>query len=145
MNKTIGAIAALVIVVAAVIAITAGGNDTNQKQTTAPVNNTPAQSTSSNASTENDNKSTNTNANNKVTISNFAFSPATIAVKKGAEVTWTNNDSVTHTVTDDSGTGPDSGNLSPGQSYNFTFNSVGTFNYHCALHSSMHGTVTVTD
>ncbi len=36
---------------------------------------------------------------NSVTIANFAFSPQSLTVKAGTKVTWTNNDSVTHTVT----------------------------------------------
>jgi plastocyanin len=71
-----------------------------------------------------------------VSISGFAFSSPTLTVAKGTTVTWTNNDSPTHTVTSDSGVW-DSGNLSPGKSFSFTFNQVGTFPYHCNIHSSM--------
>jgi plastocyanin len=40
-----------------------------------------------------------------VAINNFAFSPATLQVKLGQQVTWTNQQpGVTHTVTADSGT-----------------------------------------
>jgi plastocyanin len=82
----------------------------------------------------------------KVTISNFAFSPANITVKKGTTVTWTNQDSVGHTVTEtDSQTGPASSTLSKGQSYSFTFNAAGTFKYDCSIHPYMTGIVTVTD
>lgn len=85
-------------------------------------------------------------ATNKVSIANFAFSPASITVKKGTTVTWTNNDTTTHTVTEsDSQTGPNSGNVTPGSSYSFTFNTVGKFPYHCSIHTEMIGTVTVTD
>lgn len=76
-------------------------------------------------------------------ISNFAFSPANITVAKGTTVTWTNNDGVTHTVTGDSG-GPNSPFLSKGATYSYTFNTAGTFPYHCTPHPSMKGTVTVT-
>lgn len=81
-----------------------------------------------------------------VTIQNFAFSPASLTVKKGTTVTWTNKDSAGHTVQETDGqSGPMSGTLSNGQSYNFTFNTAGTFHYHCTIHPSMTGTVTVTD
>ena len=81
-----------------------------------------------------------------VTIQNFAFTPASISVKKGTTVTWTNKDSAGHTVTEsDSQSGPTSGTLSNGQSYHFTFNTVGTFHYKCSIHPSMTGTVTVTE
>lgn len=83
---------------------------------------------------------------NQITLQNFAFSPADITVKKGTTVTWTNNDSVTHTVSETDGRqGPDSGNLPSGQSYTFTFTTTGTFHYRCNIHPEMTGTVTVTD
>lgn len=85
-------------------------------------------------------------AASSVTIQDFAFSPSAITVKKGTTVTWTNKDSAAHTVTEtDSQAGPKSGTLETGKSYSFTFNTVGTFNYHCSIHSSMTGTVTVTE
>src|SRR5690349_11617603 len=46
---------------------------------------------------------------NSVGIKDFAFSPDNITVKKGTTVTWTNEDGTAHTVTADSGQGPDSG------------------------------------
>ena len=45
----------------------------------------------------------------------------------------------------DSATGPKSDLLAPGASYNFTFNTVGTFQYRCTIHPTMTGTVTVTN
>jgi plastocyanin len=84
-------------------------------------------------------------ATNSVTIQNMAFSPANISVKKGTTVTWTNQDSVGHTVTETDGkTGPSSSTLNQGSTYSFTYNEVGTFNYHCSIHTYMTGTVTVT-
>ena len=55
------------------------------------------------------------------------FTPSQISVQKGATVTWTNNDSVAHTVTDDLSTvgGPASGNIAPGSTYSFTFDKTG--------------------
>ncbi|HEV8601382.1 MAG TPA: cupredoxin family copper-binding protein [Patescibacteria group bacterium] len=81
-------------------------------------------------------------ATHTVSIENFAFSDASITIKKGDIVIWTNNDSAPHTVTGDSG-GPGSSNLSANQTYSFTFNTIGTFNYHCAIHPSMKGVVIV--
>lgn len=80
-----------------------------------------------------------------VEIKNFAFSPSTLTVKKGTIVTWTNKDSVNHTVTGDSGKGPDSGDLWPGDTENYVFSETGTFNYHCTPHPNMKGTVIVTE
>src|SRR5438045_3326992 len=42
-------------------------------------------------------------ATNAVQIKNFAFSPATITVKAGAAVVWTNSDSVAHDISFDTG------------------------------------------
>ena len=79
-----------------------------------------------------------------VKIQNFAFSPATVTVVIGVNntVTWTNMDSVTHTVTADDGSFG-SGDLSNGQTYTHTFTTVGSFGYHCSIHNYMKGTVVV--
>src|SRR5579863_4660138 len=61
-----------------------------------------------------------------VSIANFSFSPATLTISKGTKVTWTNNDSVTHTVTADQGAW-DSNGLTPGSTFNFTFTNAGTY------------------
>jgi len=83
---------------------------------------------------------------NAVTIQNFAFSPANITVKKNTTVTWTNKDSVAHTVMETDGqTGPNSNDINQGAKYSFTFNTPGTYHYHCSIHPEMVGTVTVTD
>ncbi len=75
-----------------------------------------------------------------VTIQNFAFSPATITVKKGTAVTWTNMDSAPHTATGD---GFDTGVLKKGESGSITFNEAGTFDYTCTIHPSIKGKVIV--
>ena len=81
--------------------------------------------------------------NAAVTIAGFAFAPATLTVKAGASVTWTNEDSATHTVKWEDGS-PASGSLTSGGSpYSRTFDAPGTFAYVCGIHSSMKGTVVV--
>ncbi len=77
-----------------------------------------------------------------ITISNFAFSPASITVPAGTTVTWTNKDSPTHTVSAKDGTF-DSGNLATGATFSYTFSQKGTFEYSCKLHPSMSGKVIV--
>lgn len=85
-----------------------------------------------------------------VTIQNFAFVPASVTVPKGTTVTWTNQDPAPHTIVNDATSTIAPGQLfsSPsfgkGQTFSFTFNDAGTFAYHCGIHPSMHGTVTVT-
>jgi len=82
-------------------------------------------------------------------IKGFAFAPATITIKKGDTVVWTNQDSAPHTVTgsqDGFSSGSfDSGNMSAGATYNHTFTSAGTFSYRCAYHPGMRATVVVTE
>lgn len=80
-----------------------------------------------------------------VSIKNFAYDPATLTVKTGTKVTWTNNDNAPHTVTSDSGKLLDSPTLSSGQSFSFTFTAVGTNSYYCAIHPTMKAKVIVTD
>jgi plastocyanin len=63
-------------------------------------------------------------------------------VKAGTKVTWTNKDSVTHTVTADKGAF-NSGPLSPGNNFSFTFTRAGTYSYHCSIHTSMMATIVV--
>ena len=78
----------------------------------------------------------------QVSIKGFAFNPASVTVKAGESVTWTNQDGTTHTVTADNG-GFDSGNVADGATFSFTFAKAGTYPYHCSIHSSMKGTVVV--
>ena len=85
---------------------------------------------------------TSTGTVNKVSIQGFAFNPSSITVPMGTTVTWTNNGSVTHTVTSDTGAF-DSGNLAPGKTFTFTFSQSGSFAYHCKIHTYMHATVVV--
>jgi plastocyanin len=85
---------------------------------------------------------TTTPASVEVEIANFAYSPATITVSVGTTVTWTNKDSVHHTVTTRE---PlfDSGGLSQNQSFSYTFNQKGDFEYYCTFHPNMTGKVIV--
>jgi plastocyanin len=82
---------------------------------------------------------------NAVTIKGFVFSPSTITIKAGSTVTWTNTDSMPHTVTELNGLF-DSGNIATSATYTHTFASTGTFTYHCLMHSMMaSATVVVTN
>lgn len=78
----------------------------------------------------------------QITIQNFTYQPATLQVRIGTTVTWTNQDSVQHSVTFRNGM-KDSGLLSQGQSFSYTFNTPGTYQYYCSIHPSMLATVTV--
>lgn len=77
-----------------------------------------------------------------ISISGNKFDPAELTVDVGTTVTWSNNDSTTHTVTAPSGAF-NSGDLKPGQNFGYTFNEAGTYEYGCTIHTAMKGTVTV--
>lgn len=70
------------------------------------------------------------------------FSPGIVSVGLGGMVTWTNDDTMTHTAT---ATGFfDTGSLGTGDSDTVAFQSSGRFGYRCAFHSFMTGAVKVT-
>lgn len=78
-----------------------------------------------------------------VTIAGFAFDPATLTVKVGASVTWTNKDTATHTVAWVDGSKGSGSLTAGGTSYSRTFDTPGTFAYACGIHAAMKGTVVV--
>ena len=96
-----------------------------------------------------------------VAIHSFAYEPHTITVAAGTDVTWTNQDDITHTVT--SGTPGTQGTpgvtkdvpptpngtfdselAGTGSTASVLFDHVGTFTYFCRIHAGMTGEVTVT-
>ena len=83
-----------------------------------------------------------TDAQAEISISGFAFVPETLQVSVGTKVRWTNNDSVTHTVTsrDDLF---DSGDLPSGGTFSYTFDQSGTFEYYCTIHPFMTAKIVV--
>jgi plastocyanin len=77
---------------------------------------------------------------NEVWIQNMAFNPTSRTVSAGTTVTWTNKDAAAHTVT---GSGWGSGNISQNATFAHTFATAGSYSYHCTIHPSMTGTITV--
>lgn len=77
-----------------------------------------------------------------VAIVDFGFDPADVSVDAGTTVVWINQGAVAHTVTADDGSF-DSGQLDPGGSFTQLFDTVGTYTYHCEIHSEMVGSVVV--
>ncbi len=72
-----------------------------------------------------------------------SFSPNPRAVTVGQTVSWHNALGTTHTATADGG-GFDTGNIAGGAtSAPITMTTAGTFGYHCGIHPSMVGTLTV--
>ncbi|GIU72580.1 MAG: hypothetical protein KatS3mg003_2059 [Candidatus Nitrosocaldaceae archaeon] len=93
-------------------------------------------------------------------FSNECYNPGILTISKGTTVTWSNDDTTTHTVTSgisfgliqfdeykDKTPGPDglfdSGMMAPGATFSYTFNDEGEYLYYCSLHPFMVGKVIV--
>ena len=79
---------------------------------------------------------------------NECFLPYEETVAKGATVTWSNDDSAAHTVTSGTPTGGpdglfDSSIFMAGNSFEFTFDDAGTYDYFCMVHPWMAGIINV--
>src|ERR1043166_9157183 len=81
-------------------------------------------------------------ANVPVNIVKFSYDPQNLTVYIGDTVTWTNIDGAGHTTTSDNNLW-NSGTLQNGQTFSYTFNTPGTFPYHCSIHSQIRGSITV--
>jgi plastocyanin len=82
-------------------------------------------------------------AGDAVSIDNFAFVPATLTVRVGSTVTWTNHDEEPHTVAASDGSFHSPG-MGSQATYSHTFPTAGKFDYICSIHPFMHATVVVT-
>lgn len=85
---------------------------------------------------------------NEIYMQDFAFNPKKMTVKKGTTITWTNKDSARHDIKPDSDYGQAfeaSKLMMKGESYSFTFNTPGTYNYHCTPHPYMKAMIEVTE
>lgn len=82
-----------------------------------------------------------------VDIQTFIFNPDPLEIPIGATVIWTNRDGVPHTATAGTSENPsgyfDSGFLNQGESFRFTFDEAGVFEYFCQRHPSMRGQIIV--
>jgi len=135
MKSLWGWIIGVIIIIAIIIGIVAATGNDNSNKNKATSNPPPATQSQANTSQK-------TTAA-EVSIQNMLFTPSQVTINKGQTVTWTNNDSVAHTVTSDTGSELSSETIEPGAKYNHTFNTAGSFQYHCSIHSSMRGTIVV--
>ncbi len=84
-----------------------------------------------------------------VTLTASGYSPATVTVKVGQTVTWTNSSGSSATVTSDPHPthtdlpGFDSPTLAEGGTYQYTFTQKGSWGYHNHLDPTTKGTVVV--
>lgn len=83
-------------------------------------------------------------ANVVVSIDDVGFQATSVTVTKGSMVTWINDGTLQHSIEGDDG-GPDSEVLAHGETYSYTFNTAGTYTYHCSFHPTMVGVIVVTE
>ena len=78
----------------------------------------------------------------RTVIRGMTFPEDRLEVTVGTTVVWTNEDALAHTVTAVDGSF-DSGRLRSGDSWSYTFDTVGTVEFYCGPHPFMRGTVVV--
>ncbi len=72
-----------------------------------------------------------------------SYAPKVVEVELGGTITWTNDDTVVHTVTEEESASFDSGFIQAGAQWQHTFEQPGQYNYYCTLHPWMKGIVLV--
>ena len=120
----------IILIIAAVVILLILGYVWMNKTPTTPTNNNPQ-------------KQNTAEVTKNIEITNNAFFPDTLTIKVGETIVWTNKDSAKHTVTSDTGAELSSQMLSTGNTFSHTFNTAGTFAYHCEVHPSMKATIIV--
>ncbi|MEU0877558.1 cupredoxin domain-containing protein [Lentzea sp. NPDC005914] len=76
----------------------------------------------------------------QIPIARYAYVPATMTVRVGDVVTWTNQDEAAHDVAGGTFRSP---MLAQGQSWSFTLTQPGTFDYVCSVHPDMQAQIVV--
>jgi plastocyanin len=77
-----------------------------------------------------------------VKINNFSFTPPTLTVRAGTQITWTNGDDIPHTVVSDDQSFK-SKVLDTDEKFTFTASKPGTYSYFCSIHPKMTGKLVV--
>jgi plastocyanin len=77
-----------------------------------------------------------------IEVKDFMFSPTTLTIEAGAQVSWVNKDDEPHTVVSDTGLFR-SGALDTDESFSFKFDKPGTYHFTCSIHPRMVGTIIV--
>lgn len=145
----------LVVGLALVVALAACGDDDSgtggegaaTTGATSATTTGPAAGGSASSTTSGGGEAPDTGGPGEVTIASFAFQPASLTVPAGSEVSFVNDDGVSHTVTAGTAEAADPEQfhevLAAGQSTSITFQEAGTVTYHCSLHPTMVGEVVV--
>jgi amicyanin len=77
-----------------------------------------------------------------IKIDNFSFTPPTLTVKAGTQITWTNADDIPHNVVSEDKSFK-SKVLDTDEKFTFTATKPGTYSYFCSIHPQMTGKVVV--
>ena len=83
--------------------------------------------------------------NGAVGIEGFAFAPATVEVKPGTTVVWTNLDGAAHSIEDAGTLFEESDDLQEGDEFAFAYEEPGTYPYFCGIHQYMRGEIVVSE
>jgi len=78
----------------------------------------------------------------EVKIDNFSFTPVTLTVKAGTQITWTNADDIPHTVVSEDQAFKSKA-LDTDDKFTFTASKPGTYSYYCSIHPRMTGKLVV--
>ena len=76
-------------------------------------------------------------------IVNRTFDPSTINAKVGDVITWTNGDTVPHGVELDDASCKMASAIQGGAKGSLKFTVAGTYPFHCFIHPTMKGTITI--
>ena len=77
-----------------------------------------------------------------VSIENFSFKPSVLTVQVGTTVVWTNNDTAVHNIKSATFNSPE---MKKGETFKFTFEKAGTYDYSCGIHPTMTGQIVVVE
>jgi len=124
---------------AVALAACSGGTSTPTTAANPPGTEAPAATTGGTAVCADSTGTTTINA----TVGGFQWGP--VNAKVGDVITWTNTDAAAHKVGLDDGSCTMSGNIAGGGGKaSLVFSVAGTYPFHCTIHSSMKGTITIT-
>jgi len=132
LRPIVGPAVALLALAALLAGCGASSSSSSSSSSAAPTKTTASKTTASGVAS----------AHVTVSISNYAFHPATITVAPGSTVSFTNHDQTAHTATSNK-PAFDTGTVQPGASATVTLKKPGAYPYYCQFHAFMHGTIVV--
>lgn len=142
----IGIATAVVVLIAGVVLLAGNSNKNSSTADTGDSMNMDAKPEASNSEAGSAANTSKAVEASNVTIQDYKFVEPLIKVKVGTTVTWINKDGVRHNVAPDGDSDlPEGKQIGNNETYSYTFNKAGTFDYLCTPHPYMKGTVVVTE